>query len=555
MLMSNSLIYFLQQNLVAINCLVYLLTLGDIVYGDENGVGGQNLTAGFLPAYYITNCSISGLLDAIANQGPNVTRQWEESYAYSPYNKSDNGDTFVALLFTISALCISSWMLTLLLFLTPRHKRKPALTQAATVFYTVFTTVLVCQITKVARRQYYNDTLDIINMRTFIYQVDSFRATFIVLQLLVNAAWLHLVLQLSRSRFKWMAGVLGLVAVTTYTVVLAVYNVHFNNSLAIFNTAASSSNELWRMSAVACKLGLMVWYGITLGYYTVKLRNPRICYGRRLLPLAVVVWLLFAAHIVLNVLTLSVFRSVWLVKIWLILLPYLVEVLLLLAVWEWVYSIGYLEKRAELAGVLGRRISEDDVVSFHTALENDRDRSRRQRVRDFVHKVMGRQTPRSRPLRGKIEDTEAGLYELKNYSSPGSAEGTSVLESGRETGSLMNGNGGPNENVDGNSVLGTENASNTETHNPSPSPSRAHLGHENFHIGTPTAHLGTRTDDFSSNQMGLETDRFSDDDVQYVDDYAIWDDDEPIEGTSLAQPPPFQPHPGFSAEDYWDDKR
>lgn len=548
--MSNSLIYFLQQNLVSINCLVYLLTLGDIVYEDENGVGAHNLSSGFLPAYYVTNCSIDSLLDAIARQGPNVTRQWEESYTYLPFNKSDNGDTFVALLFTISALCISLWMLTLLLFLTPRHKRKPLLTQVATVFYTAFTTLLLVQITKVARTQYYNDMLDIINMRTYIYLVDSFRATFILLQLLVNSAWLHLVLQLTRARYKWTAGVIGILAVAAYTAVLAVYNVHFNNSLAVFHTAASSSNELWRMSAVACKLVLMVWYAFTLGHYTTRLRNPRICYGRRLLPLAVLVWFLFAAHIVLNVLTLSTFRRVWLVKIWLVLLPYLVEVLLLLSVWEWVYSIGYLEKRAELAGVLGRRISEDDVVSFHTALENDRQRSHRQRMREFMHKVLGRQTPRNRPSNSKTMGTEAGMFELKDYSSSGTVEGTTVMGSGHETGSLRN------EGAivrDQNTTFGTETASSI-TQSEYAQASISHTGRDTAHLGTPTDDFETPTNGFSSTNIGLETDRF-DNDVQYVDDYAIWDDDEPVEGPSLAQPPPFHPQPGFSAEDYWDDKR
>ena len=53
------------------------------------------------------------------------------------------------------------------------------------------------------------------------------------------------------------------------------------------------------------------------------------------------------------------------------LIPYLIEAILITTVWEWIFNIWVIEKRIELMGVLGRRISIDDVLSIQLLRGNN----------------------------------------------------------------------------------------------------------------------------------------------------------------------------------------
>ena len=54
-----------------------------------------------------------------------------------------------------------------------------------------------------------------------------------------------------------------------------------------------------------------------------------------------------------------------------VLIPYLIEAILITTVWEWIFNIWVIEKRIELMGVLGRRISIDDVLSIQLLRGNN----------------------------------------------------------------------------------------------------------------------------------------------------------------------------------------
>lgn len=95
-----------------------------------------------------------------------------------------------------------------------------------------------------------------------------------------------------------------------------------------------------------------------MGYYTICIKNPRqYSYCRKLVPLSILVWILFVLHFVVCVSIIEVMRSDWQARSWLSILPNLIEVGLLSVVWEWIYNIKALERREELIGVLGRRVS------------------------------------------------------------------------------------------------------------------------------------------------------------------------------------------------------
>ena len=82
-------------------------------------------------------------------------------------------------------------------------------------------------------------------------------------------------------------------------------------------------------------------------------------------------WFLLILHIILGILHISLFEDNWLVRTWMVLIPYLIEAILITTVWEWIFNIWVIEKRIELMGVLGRRISIDDVLSIQLLRGNN----------------------------------------------------------------------------------------------------------------------------------------------------------------------------------------
>ncbi|KAI3403544.2 hypothetical protein KGF56_003701 [Candida oxycetoniae] len=125
--MGNYTLAYLQNSNIPINCSVYSLTNGTIKLLEHYSQTWNNDSSlhEILPAYYITNCSISKLIELVTQEKSNSSFEDLSDLNQSPYNQKDNGDTFVALLFALCGSCVSCWMLSLLLYLNPKHKRKP----------------------------------------------------------------------------------------------------------------------------------------------------------------------------------------------------------------------------------------------------------------------------------------------------------------------------------------------------------------------------------------------------------------------------------------------
>lgn len=532
--MSNNSIFFLQKDGLDTNCSVYSLTSGSIQIQDlSNGSWSRNITDTLLPAYYVTNCSISNVIERINNLLVSGSKSdWEKSYKCSIYNSSDNGDTFVALLFTISGSCISGWMLSLIFFLSPKIKRKPILTQLATIFYTIVTTILLTHITDISTSQYYHDTLNITKLYEGIYGTTDYHVTIVISQLLTMLAVFQIVVtKLTSSRVKWHSGVIGTLIICAYTSILIAYEAGFNNIRMIEDNEIRyeiTFNGLMILR-IALKIVFIIWFAFFLFYYTTSLKNPRICYTKRLIPLALFIWFIFGLHLVLSILSISLFKNNWLVNTWLNLIPNLLEIYLLTLVWEWISSVKFIEKRYELMGVLGRRISIDDVVSFRDDNDQSQSQNKNQSLKSFFKYVLN-------VALGKRNSLAAPT--IRSY-----------LDKDTELQIILSGstNSSNSKQITDTTLFNTATNANT-----------------NYNAGN--VPQSNQTDD-QSIQSEDTTQSYE---IEYVDNYDIWDDSEqpPQEGPSSQVqpqphhstdhdplPPPFVPHPGFSHDDYYPDEK
>lgn len=504
LVMSNYSVYFLlQNNGLNVNCSVYSLTSGSLQWYDQYG-WLDNITLWFLPAYYVTNCSMKGLRDQISSLSTNETDvlRWLEEFQNNPYNLADNGDLFVALLYMILGLCVLVWMLVFLFLLLPDHKRKPVLTQLATLVYLVVLTILLAQITEAVLDEYYADSLNMIKILRIVYSDKRYPITMIVLQALTCLAYVQLVVKMTKQRYKRMNAGLGIALVVLYLVVSSVAVAKVTN----YSDFLSSYNKIFYLAFKVCsKLLFLIWFAVTLAYHTISgtASSPRqVAYLKRLAPLAAFTWAIWLLNAVVSILTITLWRHQWLVSSWIAFLPNLLEMYMLTSTWEWYYSIRHLEQKLELVGMLGRRISLDDVMSFSNTRHT-----------------------RSTTLRGRF----ASFWCLLIGASPHSSD-TKDLPA----------------NTSGSTAVAL-----------TPTPQN---------LQDYDTDLGQRHSEDSDGSY----------EVHFVDDDDLWDDhgvsdmnndnenndtNVPQEGASRDhrldgndELPPFQPHPGYSREDYWDEK-
>lgn len=395
LIMSNYSAYFLSQNTgLHTNCSVYFLTSGWLQNQDlDTKVWGTN-SSELLPAYYVTNCLIPDLISQIQEQNLSSTDllTWLSDYRQNPYNVSDNGDSFVALLYTLSALCVLCWMLMFLFLLLPKNKRKPLLTQGATLLYSMVLTIILARLTDVARLEYYLDSLDISRILEELNSVKRYPIAVMILQFLTNLALAQLVVELTKLRWKRISAVFGILVILAH---LAVSSAGVHN-LRISTAFLTYPESPVLVAAMVLKLIINLWLVATLAYYTLSgSGSPRhVCYSRQLIPMACFAWTIVVAHLVVSILPSTLWRSQWLVYSWLQFIPLLLEMFILTVVWEWVYSIQHIEKRMERTGMLGRKVSLDDVISFNDARPTRRT-ILRSRFSSFKDTVFGQ--PRTQP--------------------------------------------------------------------------------------------------------------------------------------------------------------
>jgi hypothetical protein len=342
----------LRQEPALAECSVYLLSCGNILLRVNGSMSPRPHV--FLPAYYITNC-LAAVLERFVSL-ESFMRVFAENLSF--VEQRNLGDLIIALLFIVSGACCLLWMLTLLLYLLPPAKRKPALAQLATVFYAVVLTILLAQITRAALAQYYDDRLDMLNIRLRVYTPATYRAAIAVLQALTAVAFWQMGVYMAPRRRRVAVAAVGAALALAHTAVHATFEARYDLRLP---QLMPHPYAVVLVVLVVLKLLFMSWVALLLAHHTAVARLARVGYGKRVLGLALLTWILLAVHAVVKVLTVTRFDDEWLIRFWIEYLPLVCEVFLLTTMWEWIYSIAVLEKRAEMAGVLGRRISLDDA--------------------------------------------------------------------------------------------------------------------------------------------------------------------------------------------------
>lgn len=312
----------------------------------REGIGVFSISGDMFPMYYITNCSREEILKySVEIEG------FEPSEIPGALSK---GDSYVSLLFTISGTCCVCWMLCVFLVLSPPHKRKPILTQLCTVFYTIVLTILLSKVTSSARQNYFDDHADVTEIHDVFFNNLVFRITNVFSEFFVLIAFLQIVKKLNNSKV-----VLGLtsVLIVAYVVLGGVCEGLFRYRLNKIELVYAR----WHQAKNSLRLVYVCIVGIVLANFTYTKKHS---HSKKLISLAIFVWLLFVIHLVVLIFLLAVYIHDWGNRSWLSILPNLIEIGILSMVWEWIYDIRSLEKRDELIGVLGRSIAQSDAENY-----------------------------------------------------------------------------------------------------------------------------------------------------------------------------------------------
>lgn len=507
--MSNYSVYFLlQNNGLNVNCSVYSLMLGTFSYRDYYSNVWLSNVSDFLPAYYATNCSISEMMSQIKNSDVDAddVMKWWADFQANPYNVADNGDSFVALLFTVLGLCVSCWMLLLMFVLLPKYKRKPFLTHLAVLMNLVVFTVVLAQISDVAREEYYADSLDMIYMLATLHS-KRYPIAMLVLKVITLMALIQLVYRITKPRWKRHNLAVGLVLLAAF-VATSIYG---QTDYGQITTAVTSSLNTGVVLLIAVQTVFVCWYAGCLAYYTLAgtASSPRqVSYSRKLIPLAILAWFLIALDVVLSILSITYWRSRWLITSWVLYFPMLIDMSLLTTGWEWFYSIRDLELKLELVGMLGRKITLDDVMSFSND-HNVQKATLGSRFAAMFDTLFGT---------SRANQVEATKDFSPSVSTDTPTDHTTMVNSPQTT-----------HNVTAFDV-GSQNEGHSQDN-----------------------HAAFDENEVSEYEMHFMDTNSGDDDVLGRPE----NDNEPVEGTSRAgheELPPFRPHPGYSRDDYWDDK-
>lgn len=360
---SNYTLYFFKHNNgVNINCSVYFLNQGFLSYQDYFTGEWFSNAEDTLPAYYITNCSVAKVLQETRNQ--NISDQevssWLQQNEIDPVSNS-NGDKFVSLLFSMSGLCVLFWMLLLLHLLLPPHRRKPWLVVLCTLVNSVVLTAALTQVTLWSEVQYHNDGLDVSSIMA-VMRLKRYPYALIVLHLLIYVAFVQLLWKMVKGTWRWRS----LVTSTSLTIVSFVFSLIL---VSVNKNAEDRPPKLAKCSllvAISVEVAFLCWFSVVTIYYTAFAKPPLVSYSRRLLPLAGFTWTMICAKLVTSSLCITYWPNKWSKNVWIIYLFNFIDIIVLTASWEWLFLIQQAEQRIELSGMLGRRISVDDVRNLNT---------------------------------------------------------------------------------------------------------------------------------------------------------------------------------------------
>lgn len=350
----------------AYKCSIYYISQG---YLDSENYFTKEWTndSNILPAYFITNCSVSQLLNdsrllSLNSSGPTNFADLKE---LSQLEKVNDGDALIALIFTVSGCCVSFWLLLLLIYISPRQGMKPLSIQVMTIFHCLLSTITFVRLTLVSKGGFYEGVMDLYKITDYILASNIFRVPSVLSHCITNITFLDIVLRIVLPKYRWPIAIVSLLLIAGSVVTQSLFlakNAVVNGALML--RLGHTPTRLLLASNIM-ELCVFIWLSFMGFYYTVYIMDPkRVCYERNLLPKAIFVWLLFFSTLALNLVKTTKYLSDLLYGNWLSMLQWLCHVCMIVCLWEWIYDIKYLLRRFEELGTLGRKLSEKDVVSF-----------------------------------------------------------------------------------------------------------------------------------------------------------------------------------------------
>lgn len=509
-------------------CSIYSLSTGFLSYTEQDSGDFQQYNGSF-PAYYITNCS-----DPVIRH---LYETWQtQNFSHILWDFEDNqfrgGDAIVSLLFTISGTCCVCWMLSAFLMLSPSHKQKPILTQLSTVMYTILLTIILAKITRVARQSYYSDVMGVIKLHDVFLTDLTYRVINLLCEFLMLLAFLQVIFRISPKKWRRYLTTGSSIFVLGLVVTLSICEGLYRESTGstIFDNPGDHETYFrWHQAKSAINLIYLAWIAILLAWYTLYVKNPRkYSYSLKLLPLACFIWLLFGLHFTVCVLIISVYSHEWKNRAWLTVLRDLLEIGVLSIVWEWLYNIKGLERRSELMGVLGRRISYDDITIFHTNEPSDKPRNRFDPITWIKSNL-----PWTGDMKVIEEDQGLKIASDSNEDTLASKGSTNSAENSRNDNDFNDNDGQAHYIIRAPSREDDDNNEEYENHN----------------------NITLSNDRENESDGSLQ--QFED---EVIEDYEFYHNDQRGESSNLphttdALPPPFEPHPNFSPQDYYPDTK
>ncbi|KAK9463280.1 PalH/RIM21-domain-containing protein [Lipomyces oligophaga] len=279
----------------------------------------------------------------------------------------------VPILYTVAGATVLSWVLLILLLVTPQ--RRPYLQKIATLTVAVSLTVAMAEATKILRHQYdyaYEDTEE---LRNYIDNGTTLQIFRIVSDLFLWLAQVQTLIRLfPRQREKKIIKWLGLVLILIDTVFWSLKSfLPTGDDDESFRDAVPALAYLFQITLSVLYCAYVVYYSISKRVYAYHVKN------------------LFLASLSLtSVLTPIIFFlldvSREYISGWGDFVRWVGGAAASVVVWEWVERIEYLESKDQESGVLGRQVFEDEMLEIGTSRGARAGRHSNNRTRRSSHR-------------------------------------------------------------------------------------------------------------------------------------------------------------------------
>ncbi len=336
------------------NCTVYLLG-----YGSINHTLGQHHNETILlnrPALFVQNCTDQDTIELLTDM---VLSSLSSTVGRDPFHGS-----VVTIAFAASCAVTIEWLLFILLFIS--KKRRPFFIQFATLFTAISLTVIVKDFNDVLIRQYYQNYRSTSEMRQQVTDGDTYNTLWIVSTFVLWLAQIQVLIRLhppgsKANKYIVRIGIIFAGLNGLFWCLRDFYaGVPFGYPSAGKELAINCLTYVTQLSLHICYFGLLFLYSI---------KKWRFAYHRRAIPIAAITLSITALPAIFFILSISK----GLLSIWSEFCRWVSTSAACVVAWEWINVIEKLESDYQKAGVLGREIN-DETLNDYLSVDSSSDK-------------------------------------------------------------------------------------------------------------------------------------------------------------------------------------